>query len=36
MVVLATTNWNVLKVDPAPIVAALDRAKPASFEELKP
>ncbi len=36
MVVLPTIDWNVLKLDPAPVAAAVDRATPGGFEELHP
>ena len=34
LVVLPTIDWNVLKLDPAPVSAAVDRATPGSFEQL--
>ena len=32
LVVLGTNDWNILKLDPNPVTAAVDRAKPGSFE----
>ena len=32
LVVLPTIDWNRLKVDPSPVAAAVDRAKPGGFE----
>lgn len=34
LVILADTDWPTLKQNPAPIVAALDAAKPGSFKLL--
>ena len=34
LVVLATTHWKTLRENPAPVRAAVDRAKPGSFEAL--
>lgn len=32
LVVLPTIDWNRLKLNPSPVAAAVDRAKPGSFE----
>lgn len=32
LVVLPTIDWNQLKVNPAPVAAAVERATPGSFE----
>ncbi len=34
LVILADTDWPTLKQNPAPIIAALDEAKPGSFKLL--
>jgi hypothetical protein len=35
LVVLPTIDWNVLKLNPGPVAAAIDRAVPGNFEQLK-
>jgi len=35
LVILGATDWNILKRDPSPVIAALDRAGPGSFERLE-
>lgn len=35
LIVLPTIDWNLLQRDPTPIVAAIHRAKPGSFERLQ-
>jgi hypothetical protein len=35
LVVLSTNNFNVLKHDPRPVLAAVDAAKPGSFQVVK-
>ena len=34
LIVLSTIDWNVLKLNPAPVAAALDRIAAGSFELL--
>ncbi len=35
LVVLQTIDWNILKLESAPVAAAIDRATPGSFEQLE-
>ncbi len=35
LIVLPTIDWNVLKLNPAAVAAAIDRATPGSFERLE-
>ena len=32
LVILSTNNWNVIQRNPEPIIAAIDAAKPGSFQ----
>jgi hypothetical protein len=35
LIVLSTINWKVLRQNPAPVAAAVNRAKPGSFQHLE-
>jgi len=35
LVVLGTNDWNILKLDPGPVAAAVDRVQPGSFERVE-
>lgn len=36
LVVLPTIDWRILRQEPAPVLAAVDRAVPGSFEAVPP